>query len=98
MGYSMRSLVHFGQLYDVIKKPIFKITHLKQSQISVWKPDLFHEAIKKFKKFFLSRSLPTLEILPTKFVSIWSILWTNQTELFFKKHLFEMIVNFRTKN
>ena len=41
MGYSIPSLVRFGQLLDRRKRPIFKIRYSRNSQISVWKPNFF---------------------------------------------------------
>ena len=58
MVYSIPSLVHFGQLLDRWKRPMFKICYLRDSPISVWKPNFFSsQAIPKIL-FVLQSSYP----------------------------------------
>ena len=58
MGYSIPSLVRFGQLFDPMKKTIFKFSYLRNWQISVWKPNFFpRQAIAKIL-FVLQSSIP----------------------------------------
>ena len=47
MGHSIQILVHFGQLYDLIKKTYFWIIFLKKLQVSMRKPNFLRQAISK---------------------------------------------------
>ena len=58
MGYSIPSLVRFGQVRDPMKRPILKIRYLRNSQISVWNTNFFpRQAIPKIL-FVLQSSYP----------------------------------------
>ena len=70
------------------KRPIFKIRYSRNSQISVWKPNIFpRQAI---PKCFLFYGLGTHGILHTQFGLIWTTPWPDEKDLFLKFVILEI--------
>ena len=81
-GYSIPSLVWFEQLLDPIKRPIFKITYLKKSQISVQNTNFF--LVKLYKKLLLLYTFITQVIIHTKCGSLWTTPWPDKNSIILK--------------
>ena len=63
-----------------IEKTIFKIRYLKNSQNSVWKPNLFLAKLEQH--YFLLYTLASKGIHHAEFGSVWTSLRLNQNELY----------------
>ena len=70
------------------KRPIFKIRYSRNSQISVWKPNIFPR--QDIPKCFLFYGLGTHGILHTQFGLILTTLWPDEKDLFLKFVILEI--------
>ena len=75
-------LIAFTNSSTPWKRPVFKISYSRNSQISVWKTNFFPR--RSIPKFFLFYTLHTLGILHTEFNSIWTTLRPHEKDLFLK--------------